>query len=175
MSHPHHVLAIPEYAPGAILGNSGTTVTSSSTHSSATSSLFSESSSTANPTSSPVPKSSSNTDLVVGAAVGSVVAISLVIAIAFFLRRRRSEAPVPVAPPVVGASPSQPPMDEIQRPLTMYDGHPNSSTSIPGTIGSSMPGTPVAPMRNVRVSCPISSHASMCAHPVRFLAHSFFF
>jgi hypothetical protein len=175
VSHPRHVLGTPEYAPGAILGHSGTTVTSSSTRSGATSSVFSKSSSTAKPTSSPVPKSRSNMDLVVGAAVGGVVAISLVIATGFFLRRRRSEAPVPVAPPVVGASPSQPPMDEIQQPLTMGDGYTDSSTSIPGTIGSSMPGTPVAPMRNVRVSCPISSHASMCAHRVRFLAHSFFF
>ena len=167
-------LGIPEYAPGTILGPSGATVSSSSTRSGATSSLFSESSSTANPTSSPVQKSSSNTNLIVGAAVGGVVAISLVIAIGFFLRRRSSEAPVPVAPPVVGASPSQPPMDEIQQPLTMGNGYTNSSASIPGTTGSSMPSTPVAPMRNVSVSCPFSSRASMCAHRMRCLAHPCF-
>jgi hypothetical protein len=106
--------------------------------------------------------------------VGGVVVIAAIagIAIGFFLRSRRSEALPPVAPPVVGAS--QPPMDEIQQPLTMDDGYPASSIS--GTIGSSMHGTPVAPMRfYVRVLCPITRRASMCAHRMRFLIHSFFF
>jgi len=105
--------------------------------------------------------------------VGGVAAISVAaVAIGFFLRRRRrrSEAAAPVAPPVFG--PSQPPMDEIQQPLTMDDGY--TSSSIPGTIGSSLPGTPVVPMRfYVRVSCPITRRASMCAYRVCFLTHSF--
>jgi hypothetical protein len=102
--------------------------------------------------------------------VGGVAAISLIIAIGFFLRRRRREAPIPVAPSVAGAS--QPPMDEVQQPLTMHDGY--TASSIPSSIGSSMPGTPVAPIWNVRVSCPISRRASMCTHCMRFLAYSFF-
>jgi hypothetical protein len=104
--------------------------------------------------------------------VGGVGTISLVvIAIGFFLRRRRRRALAPAALPVVGAS--QLPMDEIQHPLTMNDG---SSSSIPGTIASSsMHGTPTALMGNVRVSCPISHRASMCAHRMRFLARSYFF
>jgi hypothetical protein len=81
--------------------------------------------------------------IIVGGAVGGVVVIALAaIAIGFFLRQRRSEAPASVAPPFVGAS--QPHMDEIQQPLTMDDGY---TSSIPGTIGSSMPGTPLSPMR----------------------------
>lgn len=106
--------------------------------------------------------------------MGGVVVIGAIaaIAIGLSLRSRRSGAQAPVAPPVVGAS--QPPMDEIQQPLTMDDGYPASSIS--GTIGSSMPGTPVAPMRfYVRVSCQVTRRASMCAHRMRFLIHSFFF
>jgi hypothetical protein len=160
----------PEQVPGVILGPSGATVSASGTGRGATSSLFGESSSTVKPTSSPIPKSSSSTDVIVGTAVGGVVALSLVIAIGFFLRQRRPEAPVPVAPPVVGAS--QLPMDEIRQPLTEDNGYTTSSTSTPGTIGSFMPGTHVAPMRNVRVSCQIGS---MRAHRMRFLAHSFYF
>jgi hypothetical protein len=165
----------PEQAPGALLGTSGATVSTSGTRSGATSgtrggatsSLSSESSSTANPTPPPSSKSSSNMGVIVGGAVGGVVVISLAaIAIVFFLRRRSSEAPAPVAPPVVGAY--QPPMDEIQRPLTMDDGY--AASSIPGTVGSSVPGTPVSPMRiYVRVSCPITCRAAMCAHRMRFL------
>ncbi|KAN0119097.1 hypothetical protein V8E52_004544 [Russula decolorans] len=135
----------PEQAAGVILGPSGATVSSSAsgTRSGATSSLSGESSSTAKPTSSPTSKSSSNMGIIVGGAVGGVVVIALAaIAIGFFLRQRRSEAPASVAPPFVGAS--QPHMDEIQQPLTMDDGY---TSSIPGTIGSSMPGTPLSPMR----------------------------
>jgi len=107
---------------------------------------------------------------IVGGIVGGVVAISLaIIAIGLFLRRRRLEVPVTATPPAVGAA--QPPMDEIQQPLTIDDGYTASS------IGSSILGTPMAPMRNVRVSCPISLRASMCTstHRMRFLVHSFFF
>ncbi len=116
------------------------------------------------------PKSSSNTDVIVGGAAGGVATISLVaIVISLYLRRRRREASAPVAPPAVGAS--QVPMDEIQ-PLTV-DGY---ASSTPGTIGSlSAPGTSLVPMSsNVRVSCPISHRTSACAHRMRFLAHSFF-
>jgi hypothetical protein len=109
-------------------------------------------------------KSSSNTGIIVGSAVGGVAVISFVIAIVFFLRRRRREAPALVASRAAG---------ESQEPLTMGNGYTASST--PVTIGlSPMPGTPITPMRNVRVSCPISSRASMCAHRMRFLAHPFF-
>ena len=102
--------------------------------------------------------------------MGGVAVIALAgVAIGFFLRRRRSEAPAPVASPVVDAF--QPPMDEVQQPLTMDDGY--TASSIPGTIGSSMPGTPLAPMRiYVRASCPIIHRASMCAHRMRFLTQN---
>jgi len=89
----------PEQAPGALLGTSGATVSTSGTRSGATSgtrggatsSLSSESSSTANPTPPPSSKSSSNMGVIVGGAVGGVVVISLAaIAIVFFLRRRSS-------------------------------------------------------------------------------------
>lgn len=141
----------PEKAPGAILGPSGAavsvsgaTVSASGTRSGATSSLFGESSSTVKPTSSSTPKSSSNMGAIVGGVVGCVIVIALAsIAFVLFLRRRGSEAPAPIAPPVVSAS--QPPMDEVQQPLTMNDGY--AASSIPGSIGSSMPGTPVSPMR----------------------------
>jgi len=78
--------------------------------------------------------------IVVGA-VGGVVVISLAaVAIVFFLRRRRPEAPAPVGPPAFGAY--QPPMDEVQQPLTMDDAY--TASSFPGTIGtSSIPGTPM--------------------------------
>jgi len=138
----------PERAAGAILGPSGATVSASGTRISTTpsaSSLSGLSWSTANPTPTPTPKSNSNIGAIVGGVVGGVAVIALAaIAIVFFLRRRSSDAPAPAAPPIVGAF--QPPMDEIQQPLTMDDGYTVSS-SIPGTIGSSMPGTPVAPMR----------------------------
>jgi hypothetical protein len=136
----------PEQAPGAVLGASGATGSASGTHSGATSSLPGESSSAVKPTSSSTSKkSSSNLGAIVGGAVGGVVVIALAaVAIVFFLRRRSSDGPAPVAPPAVGAY--QPPMDEIQQPLTMDDGFTMAS-SIPGTIGSSMPGTPVSPMR----------------------------
>jgi len=76
--------------------------------------------------------------------VGGVAVISLAaIAIFFFRRQRRPEAPAPVAPSFFGAS--QPPMDEIQQPLTMDDRY--TTSSVPGTIGSSIPGTPGATMR----------------------------
>jgi hypothetical protein len=163
----------PELAPGAMPGASGTTISPSSIAARVTSSLFSEPSSIVNPTSpsSSTSQSSSNTVAIIGGAVGGVVAISLVIAIGFFLRRRRPEVPGTGAPPTAGAS--RPPMDEIQRPLTMHDGY--TTSSIPVTVGSSMPGTPATPMRDVRVSHPISRRAHICAHRMRFLAHSFFF
>jgi hypothetical protein len=169
------LLDSPEQAPGAVLGASGATGSASGTHSGATSSLPGESSSAVKPTSSSTSKkSSSNLGAIVGGAVGGVVVIALAaVAIVFFLRRRSSDGPAPVAPPAVGAY--QPPMDEIQQPLTMDDGFTMAS-SIPGTIGSSMPGTPVSPMRiYVRVSCPITSRVSVCAYRLRFLTHSFFF
>jgi hypothetical protein len=164
----------PEQAAGVILGPSGATVSSSAsgTRSGATSSLSGESSSTAKPTSSPTSKSSSNMGIIVGGAVGGVVVIALAaIAIGFFLRQRRSEAPASVAPPFVGAS--QPHMDEIQQPLTMDDGY---TSSIPGTIGSSMPGTPLSPMRiYVRVSCPLAVALLCVLIPCGFLPILFFF
>jgi len=130
----------PEVAPGAILGPSGATVPASGTRTGATSG---QSSSTATPTPSPTQKSSSNTGAIVGGVVGGVAVISLVaIAIGFFLRQRPSQAPAPVTPAVVSAS--QPPMDEIQHPLTTDDGY--TSSSVPGTIGTpSMSGTPLTP------------------------------
>ena len=151
-----YFLDSPEQVPGTLLGPSGAAVSVSGTRSSATSSRSSESSSTVKPTPSPAPKSSSNTGAIVGGVVGGVAVIGLAaIAIGLFLRRRRPEAP-PAAQPVVDVY--QPPMDEIQQPLTMDDGY--TASSIPGTIGSSSmpgtPGTPVVPMRiYVRVSCPI--------------------
>ena len=158
----------PELAAGAMLGPSGATVSASGTRSGATSSLFSEPSSSVKPTPSPTSKSSSNTGAIVGGVVGGVAVIGglAAIAIGLFLRRRSSEAPAPVAPPVVGTY--QPPMDEIQQPLTMDDGY---TASIPGTIGSSMPGTPLAQMRiYVRVSCPIyAPHFYVCSsHALSF-------
>ena len=93
--------------------------------------------------------------------MGGVAAISLVIAIGFFLRRRRREASV-VNAPVIGAS--EPPMNEIQQPLTIEDGYTVSSTGVPGTIGSPMPGTPAVLVKiYVRVSCPICHCTSMCS------------
>jgi hypothetical protein len=98
------------------------------------------------PTPLPSSNSSSNMGAIVGGAVGGVVVIALAaIAIGFFMRSRRSKAPAPVAPPFVGAYQPPPAMDEIQQPLTMDDGYTMSSN--PGTIGSSMPGTPVTQMR----------------------------
>jgi hypothetical protein len=179
LTHTSFFVDFPEPAPGAILGHSTATIPVSST--SSASSLFGESSSTVKPASgasSPLPNSSSNIDgnVIVGAAVGGGVAISLIILIGIFLRRRRREAPISVAPPVIGPGASQPPMDEIQQPLTMDNGYTTSSASIPGTVSrTSMPGASVAPVRNVRVSCSISGRASMCAHRMRFLAHSLFF
>ena len=175
----------PEQAPGVLLGPSGATVSASGTHSGATSSLAGESSSAVKPTSSSTSKSSSNLGVIVGGAVGGVVVIGLAaVAIGFFLRRRSSGAQAPVAPPFVGASQPymgtsqpytgafQPHMDEIQRPLTMDDGH--TSSSAPGTIGSSIPGTPVTQMRiYVRVSCSLPSCFYVCLS--RFLTHSFIF
>ena len=170
----------PELAPGAILGSSGATVSASGTRSGATSSPVSESSSAVKPTSSPSSKSSSNTGAIVGGVVGGLVVISLAaVAIVFFLRRRRQDAPA-VTPPVVDTS--QPPMDEVQQPLRMDDGY--ASSSIPGTIGtSSIPGTigissmsPLAPMRiYVRFSCPISRRASVCSSHARSCPFFFFF
>ncbi|KAI0271934.1 hypothetical protein BGY98DRAFT_936902 [Russula aff. rugulosa BPL654] len=91
------------------------------------------------------PKSSSNTGAIAGGSVGGVSIISLVIAIGFFLRRRRRRAPAPITPPVVGAY--QPPMDGSRQALTMHDGY--TASSLTGTIGSSsMPGTPLVPMTN---------------------------
>ena len=98
-------------------------------------------------------KSGSNTGIIVGSAVGGVAVISLVIVIVFFLRRRRRGAPAPVASGIAGVS---------QQPLTMGDGYTASSISMTDT-SSPMPGTPMAPMRNVRVSCPISRRASVCS------------
>jgi hypothetical protein len=157
------LLDTPEQAPGVLLGPSGATVSATGTRSGATSSPSGESSSTVKPTSgsssSSSSKSSSNTGAIVGGAVGGVAIISLAgIAIMFFLRRRRPEAPAPVAPPVFGAS--QPPMDEIRQPLTMDNEY--ATSSIPGTIGSSIPGTPGASMRiYVRVPCSVACLVSM--------------
>lgn len=103
------------------------------------------------------PKSSSNTGAIAGGSVGGVSIISLIIAIGFFLRRRRRRASAPITPPVVGAY--QPPMDGSRQALTMHDGY--TASSLTGTIGSSsMPGTPLVPMTNVRVSW--SSNAVSC-------------
>ena len=158
-------LDTPEQVPGVLLGPSGATVSASGTRSGATSSLFGGPSSTVGPTPASTSKSNSNTGAIVGGAVGGVVIIALAaIAIGYFMRRRRPEAPAPVAPPAFGAS--QPPMDEIQQPLTneVY------AASIPGTIGSSIPGTPGASMRiYVRVSSTITRRTAMCAHRMRFL------
>ena len=97
------------------------------------------------------PKSSANstnTDVIIGGVVGGVTIISLVVAIGFFLQRRRRQRAASVAPPVVGAS--QPPMDEIQQPSTMD--YEYTGSYITGTNGSSsMPGTHLTPMTNVRV------------------------
>ena len=164
-----YFLDSPEQVPGTLLGPSGAAVSASGTRSSATPSRSGESSSTVKPTPSPTPKSSSNTGAIVGGVVGGVAVIGLAaIAIGLFLRRRRPQAPS-VTQPVVDVY--QPPMDEIQQPLTMDDGY--TASSIPGTIGSSSmpgtPGTPVVPMRiYVRVSCPI------CALLCSLIACAFF-
>jgi hypothetical protein len=72
---------------------------------------------------------------IVGGAVGGVAAISIAVAaIFFFMRRERTQAPI-AATPGVGAF--QPPMEEIQQPLA------DDSTY----AGSTMPGTPVVPMK----------------------------
>ena len=96
--------------------------------------------------SSSSPTSSSITSSIVGIVVGGVVVILIgVIVIGLLWRRRRPQAPAPVAtsmaPPVIGTF--QRPMEEIQQPLTMDDAY--AASSIPGTIGSSMPGTPLTP------------------------------
>ena len=129
------------------------------------------------------PKSSSNTDAIIGGAVGGAVTIVLVIAIGFFLRRRRQKVSTSVTPPVDDAS--QPSMNKIRPVSTMNKilrlvtmNHGNTMSSITGTIQSpSMPslsGTPLAPMWNVRVSCPVSRRVSTFAHRTWFLAHSFY-
>ena len=116
-------------------------------------------------------KSSSNTGSIVGGVVGGMAIISLVIAIGFFLRRRR-RAPVVCV--------SKRPMDEIQQPSKMDDRY-TASTGIPGTIGSSsMPGTPAVPVRiYVSVSCPIFrprlALLYICAHRIPILAILFIF
>jgi hypothetical protein len=118
----------PELGPGAVLGPSGVSSSSASP--------------TISPTPSPPVNGNSNTGAIVGGVVGGVAAISIAVALIFFyLRRRRSRAPA-AAP---GAGASQPPIDEIKQPLT--EGGTNT--------GSSLPGTPGAPMRlYVRVFIP---------------------
>ena len=175
------LLDSPEIAPGAILGASGAsgaagaTVPASGTRSGATSSFFNEPSSNAKPTSSSKSKSSSNLAPIIGGVVGGVAVIALLVTtIAFIMQRGRSEASAPVAPPFVGAY--QPPMDEIQQPLTVGDGY--AASTIPGTIGSStsIPGTPVSPMRiYVRVSCPIPSRFYVCLTHALSYPYLFFF
>ncbi len=92
--------------------------------------------------------SSSNTGAIVGGVVGGVAAISIAVALIFFyLRRRRSRTPSAAAP---GVGASQPPMDEIQQPLT--EEATITGSSLPT---SSTHGTPGAPMRlYVRVFVP---------------------
>lgn len=172
VSHPPILIDSPELAPGTLLGPSGATVsvTGSGSHGTSTSS---GDSSTGVPTPTPT-KKSSNTGAIVGGVVGGVAAISIgAFGVVFFLlRRKRSQAPT--AAPGFGAS--QPPMDEIQRPLTdegMYTASslPGTVSSPPGTM-SSLPGTPIVPMRlYVSVSCPITRRASVCSSHVL----SFFF
>lgn len=116
----------PELGPGAVLGPSGVSTSS-------------DTSPTGSPTLSP-PVNHTNTGAIVGGVVGGVAAISIAVAVIFYLRRRRSRAPSAASP---GVSAPQPAPDEIQQPLT--EEGMNAGSSLPGT--SSMPGTPGAPMR----------------------------
>ena len=90
----------------------------------------------------------SNTGAIVGGVVGGVAAIAIIAAVIFFyLRRRRSRARSAVTP---GVGASQAHMDETKQPLTE-----EGTTSGSPPPGTSMPGTPGAPMRfYVRVFMP---------------------
>jgi hypothetical protein len=127
----------PELAPGAVLA-SGATVSPSSTG------PVSSSHTTGLPTPSPTHTgSSTNAGAIAGGVVGGVAAISIAAAaIFFFMRRQRPQAPSAVVP---GVGPFQPPMDEIQRPLT--DNETYTAYTASSVPASSMPGTPVVPMR----------------------------
>ena len=174
LSHTHvlfFIIDTPEVAPGVLLGASGATVTATgsgaqSPHiTSSASSAGTGDSSSPHPTSASTGGSSSNIGAIVGGAVGGVAAISIAVAaIFFFLRRQRPQAAPAVAAPGFGAF--QPPMDEIQRPLTTDDvSYMASSQTV-----SSMPGTPVASMRlYVRVFVPnLPSRFSVYSPHVRF-------
>ncbi|KAF8465585.1 hypothetical protein DFH94DRAFT_782747 [Russula ochroleuca] len=131
----------PELAPGAVLA-SGATVSASATGPvSPHSTSPRESSST-----TPAPThtgSSSNAGAIAGGVVGGVAAISIAVAaIFFFLRRQQPQAPSAAVP---GVGPFQPPMDEIQRPLT--DNETYTAYTASSVPASSLPGTPVVPMR----------------------------
>ena len=138
------------------------------------------------------PKSSPNKDAIIGGAAGGAVTIVLVITICFFLRWRRRKVSTPVPQPVVDASESQPSMNKIRPVSTMnkilqlvtnlkkmddgIDGHTMSSITGPIQKPSvpSLSEQPLAPMWNVRVSCPVSRRISTFAHRMWFLAHSFY-
>ena len=141
VSHPRPVfIDTPEILPGKLIGTSGATTAATATATggaagSHTTSSRVAGSSTDVPT--PTPKSgSSNVGAIVGGVVGGVAAISIAVAaIFFFMRRERTQAPI-AATPAVGVS-QPPPMEEIQQPLA------DDSTY----AGSTMPGTPVIPMK----------------------------
>jgi hypothetical protein len=128
----------PEVAPGAILSPSGasTNPTAKSTG------TYPLSTSTGLPSPSPQPThGSSNAGAIAGGVVGGVVAIAAaVLAIFFWMRRKRPQAPS--AAFVVDGAP-QPLMGEVRPPQS------DDGTFVP----PSMPGTPVTPMKlYVRVS-----------------------
>ena len=104
----------------------------------------------------------SNTGAIAGGVVGGVAAISIAVAVIFFYLRRRRLRAMSAAAPSIGASKS--PMDEINQPLT------EEGTN----TGSSLPGTPGAPMRlYVRVSIPNPPpRSSVCSS--RVLSYHFF-
>ena len=128
----------PELAPGAVLA-SGATVSASATGPVSPHSTVPDKFSSGTPAPTHT-GSSTNVGAIAGGVVGGVVAISIAAAaiVFFFMRRQRPQAPSAALP---GVGPYQQPMDEIQRPLTDYETY---TSSVPA---SSLPGTPIVPMR----------------------------
>ncbi|KAH9992128.1 hypothetical protein BJV77DRAFT_453678 [Russula vinacea] len=128
----------PELAPGAVLA-SGATVSASTTGPVSPHSTVPDKFSSGTPAPTHT-GSSTNVGAIAGGVVGGVVAISIAAAaiVFFFMRRQRPQAPSAAVP---GVGPYQQPMDEIQRPLTDYETY---TSSVPA---SSLPGTPIVPMR----------------------------